>query len=1691
MGTEDRRVEAGRRAQPDVLAGFTSPVRRWFCETFARPSPAQEQAWPVIRRGESTLLLAPTGSGKTLAAFLCAIDDLVRRAESEGLPDAVHVLYITPLKALGNDIHRNLVVPLQGISERAGPDAPDIRIAVRSGDTPQSERARMARRPPQILITTPESLFLLLQSKSFSPALQHVHTVIIDEVHALCADKRGVHLSVSLERLEERLASPPQRIGCSATLRPLDQIAAFLVGFDNDGRQRQCTVVDAGMRKDLDVQAVAPLPDFVEAGNTALWASAYDLLLKEIAAHETTLVFCNSRYKAERTVLRLQELDERAGRIGVHHGSMSRERRLKAEDELKSGHLDALVATTSLELGIDIGSVDLVYQLESPKSVATGLQRIGRAGHLLNATSKGRVLVFERDELLEAGAICRAMLEGAIDPIRIPSNCVDVLAQQIVGAVVEQPRLRDELFRLLRRAYPYRNLQDEDFDRVLGMLAGERPFEMPMAPRALLLWDRAANRVTPGRGAKQVSAMNVGTIGETSEYDVVIDGTKKRVGKVQSEFADDQLRMGEIFVLGSTAWRVTGVQRNRIMVKEAPGSTPTVPWWTGPVEPRTAQAGERVGRLRSEVAQRLEDPGLLDWLQRSHLLCPNAAQVVVDYVREQVAAVGLVPDHANLLVETWRDELARVNVIIHSPFGERLNRTWSVAMSIAAAEGLGQRWTSTASNDLSLLTFAPPNTPPVHKPDARALLALVSSKTLPGLARRSATAAVGAGTAFRDAATCALQIQRFRQGKRVPVWLQNHRTHELFEAATGHMEYPLFDEVTRAYLEETLDVPGLSRILERIERGDIRLHYRDVEAPSPFAHGLLVRSVLSGGYEMGRDRRAHLLHLHRQVLQEVLSEEQLAHLLDQRAIDRVERRLLFRSERARARTPDELAQALRELGDIPATIDAVAAITEGDAAKLLGPLLAQDRTVAIAVPDCDDAPLRLVSTELWREYHDAFSSSKRRERLIVLKPVLEKGALTEFRPVPAADVVPERLRAPVGRDVARRALVERFVKRRGPVTAYEVANRTGWPLAEVQQVLGRLVQEGSAAQGIYTVEKAQPQVVNKTNLEEIHRLTMRYLKRELAACAPYEVVDFMTRWQHVHPDTRLEGLDGLRQAIRQIQGCEIITGALESEVLADRVRDYDSSMLDRLIASGEVRWQRFGADRVVRGKVSLCLRRDAQWLSRGAPLQLDTAASADADIAPEILRVREFFRERGSAFFDDVIEETGVDEHPAIRAVWYLAWAGELTCDTYACLRESNFQVTLSACYDLDSTPRKIVNGRMSADRVIKQMQRRSLDPRLGRWTATERLVASGTEMERGDIVRRWAEQLLRRWGIVTKDMLTAEVAAPPWSELVPELKRLELVGQVSRGYFIESHHGEQYGLPEAVELLRDCRARRSDGGELGYLDDEPMFCLTNREPANLYASSLDVIDERGQVFQRHARRGGLKHRVVLQAGQALLYQTQQMVALERTQLERCLAALRSKCTSPGMEMRVGRWNGYPIAASPVSLLLHRAGFRVDTRGEWVYPPARNAGDVPEVKPRKSYPPYFSDADPVEYGPDWTIGQAPESLRPALRRLLDAVLPRLGASGWSVLWEASGLTARYRNSARLHLRIARSFLQVCFGTRTFREDGRMQRLAPWQRHPHMRVVKEQDVGTEFAEAFTALEARARTLTDRYLELRGH
>ncbi|MFH1569483.1 MAG: ATP-dependent helicase, partial [Gemmatimonadota bacterium] len=991
---------------PDLAALFEPCVWSWFQGRFGSPTPPQVASWPRIASGRHTLIFSPTGSGKTLAAFLWCLNELYRLGREDRLEDAVYVLYISPLKALNNDIQRNLTEPLEGIAAAAaaaGLDLPEVRSEVRTGDTSAARRAAMAGRPPHILITTPESLFIILSTQRFRLALRTVQFVIVDEIHAVCDNKRGVHLSLSLERLRALAGDGFVRVGLSATQKPLDRIAAFLTGVDEAGQPRPCEIVDIGARRNLDVQVITPVDNLLEAHFDAIWASTYDRLLALVRQHRTTLVFTNSRYKTERTAMRLNELAEAGDlRVGAHHGSMARAVRLDMEERLKRGQLDGLVATSSLELGIDVGAVDLVCQLESPRSVSRGLQRIGRAGHLLGATSKGRLLVVDRDDLVEAAALVRAILDGDIDSTRIPSGCLDVLAQHVVGAVAADEWRGADLYRLCRGSWCYRDLARDAFDRVLEMLSGGYRFDAERDPYARINWDQVNDRLVPERGARVIAFRSSGTIPDEADYDVYLPDRGVRVGSLDEDFVED-LRHGDIFVLGSSSWRVTGFQRRRVLVEDVYGRAPTVPYWHGNQRTRTADLGRLVGRFRREMAAHLQAGDAPGWLRREHALDENGVRALCEYFRQQVLLAGVVPSDQLLVIEHFRDQLGGEQVVLHSSLGGRLNRTWALALCHVLEQRYRARFQRAVVDDGILLTI-PRELQLSGAQLAAELPGLLPVEGLEALVREAVLESPALATRFRHNAVRSLQVLREYQGRRTPVWIQSARAADLLQACRGRADYPVLAETVRECTEDDLDVPGLRQVLEQLEAGDLAVQVLASEVPSPFSHTLL---LLGQYYEQGanatRERRSRLMHLHRQLLRQVLDEESLAGLLDAGAAEFVEAKLQFTHPHRRARTAAELARALAELGDlVEAAGDELSIGDRVDprAGDLLAGLARQGRAVEVPLPSLESHPRRWIAAESFALYRDAF----RAEAAADLEDGRVLAALEKAGPVTAEEL---------------------------------------------------------------------------------------------------------------------------------------------------------------------------------------------------------------------------------------------------------------------------------------------------------------------------------------------------------------------------------------------------------------------------------------------------------------------------------------------------------------------------------------------------------------------------------------------------------------------------------------------------------------------------------------------------------------
>ncbi|HEY3281818.1 MAG TPA: ATP-dependent helicase [Armatimonadota bacterium] len=1628
-------MEAG--GERDLSGLFQPYVWRWLLEAFGAPSPAQVAAWPRIAEGSNTLLFSPTGSGKTLAAFLWCISDLFRRAEAEELPPGVSVLYVSPLKALNNDIQKNLTLPLEGIREtalREGLELPEIRSQVRTGDTTQQERAAMARKPPHILITTPESLYIILASPRFRDSLRGLRTVIVDEIHAVSDNKRGVHLSVSLERLEHLVGHRVQRVGLSATQRPVEEIARFLSGWEG-GEPRSCEVVNLGARKQLDVQVVTPVDSFAEATHDAVWAATYDTLDSLVRRHATTLVFANSRYKTERTALRLTELSESDPiAVGAHHGSMSKKVRLEMEDRLKAGRLQALVATSSLELGIDVGSIDLVCQVESPKSVSRGLQRIGRAGHLLQATSKGRLLAMHRDDLMESAVLVRALHEGELDTVRVPTNCLDVLAQQVVGAVVADEWGADALFDLVRRSHCFRSLPRQEFDDVLSMLSGEVVLDMEQPPYPKILWDRVNGRLYPERGARMLAYRSSGVIPDVADYDVYLQEKKTVVGQLDEGFVEE-LRGGDIFILGSSSWRVLGIEKGRVMVEAVYGLAPTIPYWTGDRDSRTFDLGLMVGRFRGEAQERLGQPDTAAWLREAVHVDEQGAENLETYLLEQRAVTGALPTDRHLIVEEFRDALGQQQVVLHSCFGIRVNDAWAMALSEALKRQTGLR-VQTVTVDDGILVTAPPGA----SLDAASLPGLVTSANVEELLRAALWESPLFASRFRHNAVRSLMVLREYQGRKTPVWLQGMRAAALLEACRRLPDFPLLRETMRECLYDSLETPGLRQVLAWREAGELAVSVVKTSVPSPFCHALL---LLGQTGEMGsvpaRERRTRVLHLHREILKQILDEDSLKNLLDESAVEEVEGKLQYTAPQRRARSESELLRVLTEVGDVTDDPDSEAWVglrVQGPPGDLLQRLQADGRACRVPIPSAESSRRRWIATTSFALFRDAFAlplepdaverrllkllyergplaaeslaeaggTRARLDRLMAAYQVLELPGGEGDRYAVAEAWVPVQLLEPkLAREEARSALLLRFLRSRGPVTRYDILERYGLPSRAVEAALEALHDDGTVARGEYLPSRSSPQWCYRPNLEEIHRLTLDRLRREMEPAAPEEHADFLLRWQHRHPQTQLRGPEGLRAVLAQMQGVETFQGLWETELLAGRVADYDPSLLDRLCYGGEVVWRRLSNDRMKRGQLGFCLRRDQPWM-----LQPAVAAPADCsawdDDLPQVCGVlRQHLRERGSCFYDDLLEATGLQEGLARRGIWHLAWTGEATNESYESVRHAHITSGLSGSYDLATRP---TDSDVTLDLILRHMEGRRLDPRLGRWVATERLCSDGQRgVPEEEAAHQWAQLLLARHGVVTREIAARECAAPAWKPLRRALVKLELQGKVRRGHFIRELSGEQYALPEAVEALREAKLRAPSNGN-GAGSEEPILAVNVCDPANPYGSLYPLTDSNGEEIGRFQRIPGKT--LVLRAGVPLLLWDggiRVLHPLSRCEARQAMEALIARQQSPpglvmASELHVSSWNGHPIDVSPARHLLTLLGFTPVAsrwRGMLWDPgnrPARSAIAEAEARTPERFATVREEEAPVVYDAEWLASRVAPPLQGKLLELLK-LLPRI------------------------------------------------------------------------------------------------
>jgi ATP-dependent Lhr-like helicase len=1374
------------------LNEFHPVIAEWFRRRFETPTDPQAAAWPAIAAGADTLVAAPTGSGKTLAAFLWCLDLLFRRGLEDRLADATAVLYVSPLKALGNDVRKNLEEPLAEIAALArerGLEPPAIRVAVRSGDTPGRERRAQAKRPPHILVTTPESLFILLASESGRRGLGAVETAIVDEVHAVASDKRGAHLALSLERLDRLVAAGggrrPTRVGLSATQRPIEEIARLLVGAG-----RSATIVDVGQRRDADLRVEVPRDELGAVAGASHWQDALDRVAEHVRGHRSTLVFVNTRRLVERVA---RALGERLGaeRVGAHHGSLSRATRLRTEERLKEGDLAVVVTTASLELGIDIGAVDLVCQVGAPRAIRTLVQRVGRSGHRRGGLPKGRLLALTRDQLLECMAIVRAVRGGVLDRIEARRAPLDILAQHLVAAAACEDLDEEEAFAWVRRARPYWALTREAFEAVLGMLSEGISTRRGRAA-ALLHRDRVNGRIRGRRGARIAAITSGGAIPDTAAYDVVLEPEGTVVGSVDEDFAIESLA-GDIFQLGNASYRILRIEASRVRVADADGKTPTIPFWRAEGPARTEELSQAVSALREEIAARAGPPdapasqrearasATAAWLEAETGVEPGGARQAVAYVAAGAAALGGVPSTRRVVAERFFDEAGGQQLVVHAPLGARLNRALGLALRKRFCRSFDFELQAAATDDGIVLSLGPQHSFPLD---------VAFGMLRPETAREVLAQAVLASPMFaarwRWNAQRSLAIPRMRGGRKVPAPIVRFRAEDLLVAVFPEMiacpenheagdleipDHPLVDETLRDCFEEAMDLEGLVRLLEGIERGEVETLARETPEPSPFSH-------------------------------EILNANPYAFLDDAPLEERRARAVMTRRG-----LPDPVA---RDLGALdPAAIAAVVSeawpiVRSADEAH-------DALLTLVALPEALAAP--------WAEHLGALMGARRATRLRLDRETVHLTAAERLPEVlalwpdaaidPPLDLPPALART-IEPGAAAVALVRGWLATLGPTTAADLARRLALPAPVVDTALAALEADGVAMRGRFTpgATAGDPAAewCERGLLARIHRLTIGKLRREIEPVSVAAFLRFALRWQHVAPGTQLHGEEGLLRAITQLEGFEAAAGAWEEEILRARVAAYQPAWLDALCLGGEVAWGRLAprAPRPIeevdaprrRGlpagrlaPIGIFLRESASWLLAPEGAAPGEASSHAAD---DVLRL---LGARGASFVSEIVSGTGRLAAEVEDALAELVAAGRVTADGFQALRSL-----------LVRGKRARAEGRHHGGRVSTSLRRGQ-----GRWSLLRPPAGDPTgdpPPERPEALDRIARLLLRRWGVVFRDLLAREPRAPAWRELVGFFRRLEARGEVRGGRFVFGPAGEQFALPEALEALRAGRRR-------------------------------------------------------------------------------------------------------------------------------------------------------------------------------------------------------------------------------------------------------------------------------------------
>ncbi|MEP6607536.1 MAG: crosslink repair DNA glycosylase YcaQ family protein [Burkholderiaceae bacterium] len=1372
-----------------VLENFHPAVQAWFASAFAAPTAAQLEAWPAIQAGRHALVAAPTGSGKTLAAFLASIDALVREGIERGLTDETHVVYVSPLKALSNDVQKNLEAPIQGIRaelERLGLPDVDIRTLVRTGDTPQADRERMRRRPPHIVVTTPESLYILLTSQSGRKMLSTTRTVIVDEIHAIAPNKRGAHLALSLERLQALAGRDLIRIGLSATQKPVSEIAKFLVGASG-----ACTIVDTGhvRQRDLALELPASPLEAVMSGNA--WQQLYDRLAELVREHRTTLIFVNTRRLAERAA---RHLSDRLGteNIAAHHGSLARDQRLDAEQRLKRGELRALVATSSLELGIDIGDVDLVCQIGATRSIAAFLQRVGRAGHAVGGVSKGRLFPLSRDELCDCAALLDSVRRGELDRIAVPEKPLDVLAQQIVAEVALQEWREDDLLALYQRAYPFCNLARDEFSEIVLMLS--EGFHTQRGRRSAHLHRDAVNGVLRGRRGSALAAVTSGgTIPDTADYTVMLEPQAHVVGTVHEDFAAESIP-GDVFQLGNTSYRIMRVERGTVRVEDAKGAPPSIPFWLGEAPGRTVELSQSLSRLRETIAGLLDGGGrdaALAWLIDEVGIGLAAAEQIVDYLAAAKAALGRLPTGDAVVLERFFDESGGMQLVVHTPLGSRINRAWGLALRKRFCRKFDFELQAAATEDAIVLSLASSHSFPLID-----VAHYLSAKTVRPLLVQALLDAPMFGTRWRWNAGFALALLRFRGGHKVAPQLQRMASEDLLatifpdQVACGENiigdreipDHPLVRQTIDDCLHDAMDIDGLERVLSGIEHGRISVTACDLVEPSPLALEILsARPYAYLDDAPLEERRTQAVMARRWMDAETAGD---LGKLDAEAISRVREEVW-----PEPRSADELHDALMSMGFF------------------------NDAEIA-ARPN-------------WRPLIDELVAAKRATRVIAGRSVVHVAAerlpeldavLRDAGHVPPIET-PRDYHKEWDRDDALVEIVRDRLQGLGPVTVSALAAPLGLAPSALEAALARLEGEGSVMQGRFSPSATEVEWCERRLLARIHRYTVHRLRREIE---PVEVRDFMRflfEWQRVAPEARVEGADAVANIVSQLEGFDAPAAAWETEILPARVNEYDPAWLDELSRAGRVVWTRIAplhssgerAPSPVRTTpIALASRRNLNLWASLAPDGQNIVLTSNAQ------QVVQFINDHGASFFEDIVDGTRLLRTQVEQALAELVAQGLVNADSFGGLR----------ALLVPSDRRRTFDGQ-------KRLRRTALFgiEDAGRWALVRRKpVAAPAEARRsdsnGEVIEHVARTLLRRYGVVFWRLVAREAAwLPPWRELLRCYRRLEARSEIRGGRFVAGLSGEQFAAPEAIGLLRDIRRRDATGA---------LISLSGADPLNL-----------------------------------------------------------------------------------------------------------------------------------------------------------------------------------------------------------------------------------------------------------------